>query len=175
MISTTLKSKILLGLSWILIINLLWACGRLPEEDTKRIAEEMENRELFHVTDGDIVEWVKKDGDSLSNFLNNDFKIDASSKSGKQNSFEDKVQSPVVVIWIFDEISDLEDEKQNDLWQAYQYNFENDLPLEANVQILEKYKTILYTAPIQKGNKVFGIWSLTYDWQDVVSQMSKDK
>lgn len=173
MISTTLKSKFYFLVGFMLLSSTLFTCGRLSEEDTKRIAAEMESRELFHVTDGDIVEWVKKDGDSLVKFLNEDFKIDAPNKSGNISLENKEIKSPKPDAWLFNKTSDLEDKKQNDLWQAYKYNFKNGLPLEANVQILEKYKTILYTAPIQTGENTLGIWSLTYDWQDVVSQMAK--
>ena len=93
----------------------------------------MESRELVHITDGDIVEWVKKDGDSMVNVLNKDFDINQSDNIQKGN----KTQN--LDIWLFNKTSDLENKKQNDLWQAYQYNFENNLPLEANVQILEKF------------------------------------
>ena len=60
--------------------------------------------------------------------------------------------------------------KEREIWQAYQYNVQNKLPIAENVQKVDN-DFMLYTAPVTINEKLVGMWSVLVDKKELVKEL----
>jgi hypothetical protein len=145
-------------------VMLLTACGGIDSSeqqiDRESIREEMEQREIRRVLPAELVEAAYERGATLSQQAL-EIAIDArQTKSGTLQGPGDFLSAAgkhidslakaenVDIRWVsVDTDTALLGEKERQLWEAYLYNIENELPVNDNVQRLgdEEY---LYTRPL---------------------------
>ena len=142
------RSLLLLGC---LIFFWAAACrGSLSEEDKKAIREEMESREIKRISEGQIVEAAFAKGRKLGRLLQ------------QSNAQIDSLEAfHAVEIRRLYQGSGM-NAKEASLWEAYQFNISEGLPLDDNVQMLGD-SSLLYTLPILEEDSLTGIWSVTFD------------
>jgi hypothetical protein len=164
--------------------------------DREAIKEEMEQREIKRILPAEIVEEAYRRGEILSQQAS-DLSLQVY-QPDEQNIREligpeamIKIDSlsraeGATISWV-DLTSDTAqlEEKERQLWEAYLYNVENELPLNDNVQRLgdEEY---LYTRPLvldaelmkkipgsesPEGSNFLGMWSIRLTKKELVQSM----
>lgn len=138
----------------------LWSCGD-QKIDTTKAREEMEAREIKVVSDAQIIEQAMKLGGEVSdkfrvNETEEGFEVDFGTESVYNKAF-----------YFFGEKNDLNGKEQQ-LFQAYNYNRKNGITSDPNVQKLEDGITLLYTRPIQVEDSTIGMWSIKFSRKQIV-------
>lgn len=146
-------------LSYLLMFCLL-GCGD-QKIDTTKAREEMEAREPKKVSDAQILDQAMKVGNEIAQ----SFKVTESDK-GLVFSLAERANLKTGY-YLFGEANDLNG-KAKQLFEAYEYNRNNNLKSEANVQPLDEGKTLLYTQPIIYNDSTLGMWSILFSRKEIV-------
>jgi len=176
-------------------LYLLSGCGRdggqNQQIDREAIKKEMEQREIKRLLPADLVEGAYQRGDLLAAkaeklILQDQQSFSSLLDSQALNAVDSLAQAEDVQIRWVDQANDSVrlDNKEQQLWEAYQYNVENSLPLDDNVQRLgdEEY---LYTKPLllnaHLGKKLngrvadtaafLGMWSIRITKKSLIRSM----
>lgn len=182
----------------ILLLAVTTACDNSSSQqeiDRQAVMEEMEQREVRRILPADLVEAAYLKGREISSkadavvwdnySLADDTLFDASQAIKIQayqtiDSLEEANEVEVNYVNLRTDTSTLVS-KELQLWEAYLYNVENDLPLNDNVQRLgdDRY---LYTKPIFLEEKVnhttsdnskffAGMWSIVISKKTLIQSM----
>ncbi|MDX2188879.1 MAG: hypothetical protein SFY32_03370 [Bacteroidota bacterium] len=185
----------------LLIANLqicfLISCNDQPI-DRNRFKKEMEQREIVRLTEGQLVEkglklssqifdsthvqfikWINENSLSKANFKCTDFKPNIDTVLFKVPVLEIKIK------YKFDSLSG---QKIDEIYDAYLYNVNKNLPIEDNIQKL-KSDSFLLTRPIiindnkclnchvkfqiKANQKLAGMWYFNISRKDVITSYSK--
>jgi hypothetical protein len=158
-----LKNYILL-LSLGLLITLL-ACED-KKIDTKAVKEEMKAREIKVIPEAKILDKAMVLGNELSSgFIYHR----ASNKADMPVKQGSKIQ-PKTSFNLLDGENNLKG-KEKMLFEAYLYNSENGINSEANVQSLNKERSLLYTAPLISEGNMIGMWSIIFLRKEIVQSI----
>ncbi|MFP4293777.1 MAG: hypothetical protein ACLFQ0_19260 [Cyclobacteriaceae bacterium] len=126
------------------------------------IQEEMEEREIKRILPGEIVEAAYTEGEKLSSQAQQIAVEAYRRRVGRDTNFADFVDAQALrdidslmqnkqasIHWVAasDDNPQLQDTERQ-IWEAYLYNVENDLPLNDNVQRLGE-DNFLYTRPVR--------------------------
>jgi hypothetical protein len=145
-----------------LILSLLLVgCGD-QKIDTRKAREEMEAREIKRVTEGQIVEKAL----SMGNQLAQEMEI---TKDG-QGAFLLRQESKLAYahdLVAFDEIEKFKG-KTLQVFSAYAYSAEHNIPSEASVQLLENGKEVLYAKPAFFQELPVGIIFINFPKKEIV-------
>ena len=113
--------------------------------DVEKVKEEINARKIRRFTDAQIVQAAYDSGKVIIDNLgftsiacNDDIEID-----------NDLVKECVIIC----DSTKLMNEKELQVWEAYQYNFTNNLPLKDNIQ-KSNDSSILYTKPLSSKNQI---------------------
>lgn len=198
-IQTTILRKLLYAFfAFLPIVGAMVGCGGSGEQqiDREAIREEMEQREIKRLLPAELVEGAYQRGEALAEAARDlvlqtypqpveeppaDFVTDvAVEKIDSLSKAED-----VSIAWV-SEITDTAglEEKEKQLWEAYLYNVDNDLPLNDNVQRIgdEEY---LYTKPLLLDLEIrrnmlgsesdttafLGMWSILISKKNLIQSM----
>lgn len=170
-----------------LSLFLFYSCVQ-PNQKGPTVQELIKSREIKQISDADIL----KEGAILGERLL--VKVDSTIKMSKtacDRCFVNHLsymKDSVAVTSYFDART-IQDEQEKQLFAAYQYSFENELPLSPAIQRKDK-STILYTAPIGDNNGLFrfcldscdrtsidrtipslGMWSIAIPIKLIVNEM----
>lgn len=153
----------------LLIVLLLNSCGD-QKIDTARAKAEMDAREIKKVSEAEIVTEAMRLGRKVSK----SFQVEIS-KEG-DNKFKsvvfEKKGSFEADHYFLDQPNDLEG-KALAIFQAYQYNAENNIESEDIVQKLEDGDTFLYSKPSELNGKLVGVWTILFQRKDLVLNIKK--
>lgn len=130
-------------LQFLLIAFLLYNCAPNPDQKSQQFQKELESREITRITDGQLNEYIFKLGNAI---------VDTILKS-KNDSLYIKIESKYgCKIYFYNSNSEIKDIKTAQLWDAYQYQIENNQPLENNIQKIDE-KISVFTYPISENKK----------------------
>jgi hypothetical protein len=194
-------SKNNIQISLLTISLLLPACG--GSENTQQVAgekiqEEMEQREIRRILPGEIVEVAYSRGEAMSRQAQQ-MALEAYRQAGSSQSlgvfmaqnFTESIdslsrQAGVGLSWVASAAPPQKmGEKERQIWEAYLYNVENDLPLNDNVQKIGD-EAFLYTRPfmadeaflsenpsvkIASKKGFIGMWSVRIDKKLLIQSM----
>ncbi len=143
---------------------LLSACDTGTKLDSQKIAEEVRNRKIVHLSQAQITENAFQEGKALSGWLDKRLLLQLQTTPDKKNSIKwaahcdpkmlsaDSLQKAYAVT--IERIGLRADpkkiklsDKAMQIWDAYRYNAENKLPMEPNVQ-RDGEAFLLYSSPI---------------------------
>ncbi len=139
---------------------LLSSCGD-QKIDTTKAREEMEAREIKVVSEAQIIDQAEKLGNTFSEQL-------SVSKESGEFQFNWPEDSPFEISYYLFESEEEPEGKAQALFQAYQYNKENGITSESNVQKLENGTKLLFTSPILFEGESIGMWALVILRKEVV-------
>ncbi|TAF64263.1 MAG: hypothetical protein EAZ55_11780 [Cytophagales bacterium] len=132
--------------------------------DRKAIAQEVKNRKIKKISEGQLLEFTQTLGNQLVVLLEkNDAKAQEllQKYETKANFFLFKGENKKFVF-----------SKEKEILEAYQYNIEKGLPIESNIQNIVKEQIIVFNAPYQdKNGKVVGMWSIHFPRSQVVKNV----
>ena len=155
----------------LLLLLVLASCAD-KKVDTTSIKKEMKAREVKVIPEGKILQTAMSIGNQIVKELKNispeenanigladhsqriQQKLSLENVSIRALSFKDETQTM--------------HEKEHQILEAYLYNVENNIPLEANIQPLNKGETLLYTAPLSEDGNAMGMWSIKIPRKTVV-------
>ena len=136
--------SILIYLSVISILFASAACSvKQADMDVEKVKEEINSRKIRRVTDAEIVQAAYDSGKTIIEKVD----LDQTSCNESINLENELVLSCSLVC----DDAVLEDEKEKQIWSAYQYNFENGLEMADNIQ-KSGDAVLLYTLPITVAN-----------------------
>lgn len=194
-LSITSSTLIIIGL-----LQVMAGCGGAGNSeqqiDREAIKEEMEQREIKRILPAELVEEAYRRGETLSQQAL-DLSLEVYRPAGQ--NIRDLIGPEAMIridslsrtegatiSWV-DKTTDTTQlqEKERQLWEAYLYNVENELPLNDNVQRLgdEEY---LYTQPLvldaellkkipgserREGANFLGMWSIRLTKKELVQSM----
>ena len=153
----------------LLIMLLLNACGD-QKIDTAKAKAEMEAREIKKVSEAEIVTEAMRLGKQVSRSFQVEISIEGDNKF-KSVAFEKKGNYETDHYFL-DQPNDLEG-KALAIFEAYQYNGENDIKSEDVVQKLEDGDTFLYSKPSELNGKLVGVWTIRFQRKDLVLNIEK--
>lgn len=136
-------------------LMLLFACAD-GKVDTSKVQAEMKAREVKVVPEAKIVERAFFVGDSLLQSL--DPAKRTSSDWGKVHSWKLSGLNVDCTLYAISNTYALA-EKEQQVFEAYQYSAENSLEAEPNVQRLPE-EIMVYNAPFINEGKLAGMWSI---------------
>lgn len=165
--------------------------------DREAIKQEMAKREIRHILPAQIVEAAYSKGKALSSqteamavqhfqsaqapaFITDASLISIDSLAKAQNTS---------IRWIPAQTSDVQlSELEQQLWDAYWYNVENELPVNDNVQKIDE-ETYLYTKPLMLNtalkeklslradttfpSRFLGMWSIQLSKKEIIQAMEE--
>lgn len=152
-------------LSIIILALFAFNCSN-QKVDTKKALQDIKSQEIQVVSDAEIIEKAMAMGDSISAIMN--ITVEGEKVSWTPKSFND-IQ---VVGLPFNEEAELSG-KEKSIYQAYQYNSQNDIKSPANVQFLEDTHFILYTAAMKVQDEEIGMWSIKIPRKAIVLSIAK--
>ena len=157
--------------SLFLILLVLGACSD-KKVDTTFIQKEMKAREVKVVPEAKILQTAMSIGNRIAKELQN-IPFGEHTNTGLIE-YNEPVQQKLLLEDIsiralsFESETQSMHEKERQLLEAYLYNIENGLPLEANVQQLNEGETLLYTVPLVREGSPLGMWSVKIPRKTVV-------
>tara|TARA_R110001599_G_scaffold160515_5_gene348330 strand:- start:431 stop:898 length:468 start_codon:yes stop_codon:yes gene_type:complete len=134
--------------------------------DTKKALQDMKSQEIQIVSDAEIIETAMAIGDSLSTTLS--FTMDG----------EKVILTPIenniaeIVGLAFNEENTLKG-KEKAIYEAYQYNSQNDIKSPANVQFLDDTHFVLYTSAMVAEGQEVGMWLIKIPRKTIVLGVAK--
>lgn len=159
-----MKNTAFLALITLLAACSLAACGG-GKVNTSQLKGEMKSREIRRIPEATIIERTMSLGDSLVQKLDAEAAMAQAGTAIKTWSFSGNSLSATA--YAFHKNYDLA-EKEAGVLAAYQYNADNNLVAEPNVQKLPgdpangETDLIAYNAPIMINKKLVGMWSLHF-------------
>ena len=193
---------------YLLITFYLLSCN-FQRPDTTGYQEEFKDREVRRVTDGQLTDFAIKKGKLIIDSLESELSIKLSSLSNSKDLptstficdenlllFKEFVETNYKFEVNRKSIYDSsKQEKEAEVIEAYEYNSQNKLPLEDNLQKIDD-KQLLYTRPIiltnpqcikchgkknqghikllmfnQKDSTLFGVWSLVMSKKELIKRI----
>lgn len=147
----------------------IMACSN-KKIDTKRAFEEMKKHEIQVVSDAQILEAAKAIGNEISqNLIINSYDSIAGIDYKFENTVLDSLQNPVLIFQKPPVLSGI----AREIYDAYVYNHENDIPSTENVQLDKTTKVLVYTSPVRYNNEVVGILIVSIPRKDIVLGLNK--
>jgi|GEM_PF-5906795 len=113
--------------------------------DVEKVKEEINERKIRRFTDAQIVQAAYDSGKVIIS----DLKLSSTSCNDRIEISNDLVQECIIIC----DSTNLTNKKEQQVWEAYQYNFANELPLKDNIQ-KSNDTSILYTKPLSSNNQV---------------------
>ncbi len=148
------------------------ACSDFKENsyNTKAVAEEVKNRKIKHISEGQLLEWVGTKGSEAVLFLQEQ---DSKKLQSGIDSLQEKYQIKIrrIPFNTTEDISSYEKE----VLEAYQYSAENNIAMDNNVQVLKESNEVLFNAPLYKDKKVIGIWNIVFSRKEAIKRMDVKK
>ncbi len=152
-----------------LFLLLAFSCS--PEKvDTSLVADEIKSRRIRKISASRIIEETQTKG----NLILNCFAKDSSllKKTSSKDSLE-YIYACKIALWNGDTATWENSGKDYlyQVWDAYQYNIENQIALDENVQIFpERY--ILYTRPLNLlSKKNLLLWVVLFDKKELIKNI----
>jgi hypothetical protein len=166
-----------------IILFIIKACSS-PETgiNSKEIKDEINNRKIRRISEALIIESSfargKKVMDSIRVTAENhkDLSSDTLTRFGSLQPLVDHLQqeNKAEIKKVLD--TDLKGnslkKQEREIFEAYQYNIEQGLKVDDNVQILEKH--IFYAAPIVENGELKGMWSIFFDKGELIKGISEN-
>jgi len=152
-------------LSIIILALFAFNCSN-QKVDTKKALQDMKSQEIQVVSDVQIIEKAKQMGDSISAKLKVNFEDEKVTWTAIKSG-EIEVQGLP-----FNGENNLEG-KGKAIYQAYQYNSQNDIKSPANVQFLEDSHFVLYTSAMVAEGKELGMWFIKIPRKTIVLSVAQ--
>lgn len=151
----------------------LYACG---QADTQRKSDafktERKAREIRRITDGQIQTAAYEEGKTLHTRLEGILlsQIDTANfdcEEAKNIQFQNEI---LVSFKLYCYRSKEMSEKEMQIWEAYQKNIDQKLPIGDNLQKLGETE-FLYSAPLYINSQYKGIWSIIMSKREIVRKI----
>lgn len=133
--------------------------------DTTQARKEMESREIKVVSEAQIIQETMRLGQSLIKSFSVDSIRNETSLSYRVGYGEDTLWKKTH--YLFNETYDLKG-KLFEVFDAYQYNWEEGIASEPNVQKLAGGTELLFTAPMTFNGQNIGMWAITFPRKQIV-------
>lgn len=140
----------------ILLAPIGFSCHETNNQNSKAVKEEMRSREIVHATPGQIAQRATEMGDSLIEQAENRWKLAREENQIKpcsslfsqvQAEIKGKFQSDVqLLLFENNPLQSTRSQTEREVIDAYLYNRENGISIEANLQ-KDGEKEFLYTSP----------------------------
>ncbi len=155
------------------IAILFLACGQIDtQRQSDTLKKEMKAKKLKRLTDGQIQTAAFEEGKSIALRLEGILLNLADTNSfdceeAKNIQFQNEV---LVSFKLFCQPSSDMNEKEKQIWEAYQNSLSQKLPLSDNLQKLGE-TAFLYSAPLYIKNQYQGLWSIVLSKKEIVRKM----
>ncbi|KXX72638.1 hypothetical protein [Flammeovirga sp. SJP92] len=140
-------------LAYFLIIASLFSCGLRTSDkiDANSVNKQIKERKIKQIHENDIAE----KGYSIGRSIVKTTTIDQPCGDLALSIFADSLKPYIKKAWV--ECSTPTDEIEKSVWEAYQYNIDNKLPLNDNIQGIitsSNKKSYLYSSPLSKDDSL---------------------
>ena len=175
-------------LSLFILFFMIYSCSD-RKVNTEAYKREQKKRAVKHVTEGEINQYANKKGkeitgkitpgfhsllqkqDSTVAYTYSQFKSTLEAIKRKNNMVKDFRLYPV------SPDTTAKYPKEKSLWEAYQYNLENNIKQEDNIQAFED-SLFLYTRPLtvkkDTSDSLKGMWSLVLSKKQLIIEMPQE-
>lgn len=148
----------------VLFVVFLCACEDVKHPDMDNTMQELQNRKIVRLLDSEVESHA---GDLGRICLN---KIQSQSIDSVQLYLNEGNKG---IINRVTSLNDIQLEKEKQVWEAYKYSLENDLPLEMNLQETPEGNFVI-NEPILEDSVFMGMWSLHLNREYVVQNISRE-
>jgi hypothetical protein len=161
------------AIQYFILLICLSACG---QTDTQRksdaFKQERKAREIRRITDGQIQTAAYEEGKSLHTRLEGVLLSQMDSTNFDcQEANNIQFQSETLVSFkLYCEKNKEMNSKEMQLWEAYQKNIQQQLPVGDNLQKLDE-ATFLYSVPFYIGRQYKGIWSIVMSKREIIRKI----
>ena len=166
-----------------IVLFIVKACSN-PETgiNSKEVKQEISNRKIRRISEALIIESTFAKGKKVMDTLrvsaknHKDQSSDTLSRLGSLQPLVDQLQqeNKAEIKKVLD--TDLKGnslkKQEKEIFEAYQYNIEQGLKVDDNVQILDKH--IFYAAPIVENGELKGMWSIFFDKGELIKGISEN-
>ncbi len=164
-------------ISMLIVLGALLSCGDTAEQlqNRQKLRDDLQTHTIKKITDDQIVTQSMELGKKLTATLSQKDDDSTFWLSAEGSHYLDSVSRQFTVEEIrflsLTTIPDLDYHTlEIQLWEAYQYSAENNLPLQANVQMLDD-DLVLFTDPLTSENGLQGIWSIKQSKKALIRAM----
>lgn len=161
---------------FICLVVFLSACRyERPAQNADYLGEERQNRQVKRVTEQELIQIVFERGQKFADGLNQNLsiaskdleKIDCAKLVFEELPKEmDYVSSYRLVCDSAGKMLD----KERQIWEAYQQNWKQKLPLDENLQKID-LQTWLFTAPFFHKGQFVGMWSVVLNRKELIKSL----
>jgi hypothetical protein len=142
------------------------SCDKRP--DTTGYKQELKDREVMRVTDGQLTQFAFKKGTIIADSIQNLEKIGAS-----VNSFVDFFKSQYFIdIQLLNKIPIDTVSKIYQVYDAYLYNTQNGIACEDNLQKIAGGDTLLFSRAIITGKELKGLWLIKMPKKELIKRIT---
>jgi hypothetical protein len=157
-----------------LLIITFTSCNRQKKADTTIIKKELQERTLVRVTEGQLMDFVGKEGKTIADIVQSSIVI-----NGDNLDLDSSTVKPLIEAYSYDITVKKRQQidkssKEFEVWEAYNYCLENELALEDNIQKLGT-DLILYNRALASENKLLGLISISMTRKNLVKRISNEK
>jgi hypothetical protein len=152
---------------------LLFACGQADtQRKSEAFKEERKAREIRRITDGQIQTAAYEEGKNLHTrlegiLLSQVDSTDFDCETAKEVQFQNEI---LVSFKLHCAKNETMNEKEAQIWEAYQKNIQQKLPIGDNLQKLGDTE-FLYSAPFYLNKQYKGIWSIVLNKREIVRKI----
>jgi hypothetical protein len=157
----------------IFIMLLCLACGQIDtQRQSDTLKKEMKAKKLKRLTEGQIQTAAFEEGKSIVLRLEGILLSIADTNNFDCEEFKNiQFQNEVLVSFrLFCQQSPEMNEKERQIWEAYQNNLNQKLPIGDNLQKLGE-TAFLYSCPLYIKNQYQGLWSIILNKKEIVRKM----
>jgi hypothetical protein len=166
------------NLYFVLLLALFTTTACSPEQDPRRrkfITDELKNRKIKRVTDSQLLGAANSFGktavEKLQNELLNNYEAGKPFDCKATSYIKAKIDLQYVLTYrIVCEATQTTFDKEKQLWQAYQYNAQQELELTDNLQKIDN-EAIIYTSPITLNGQLVGMWTVVLNKKEIVKNL----
>ncbi|SFF26162.1 hypothetical protein [Thermoflexibacter ruber] len=157
----------------VFIMLLFIACGQIDtQRQSDTLKKEMKAKKLKRLTEGQIQTAALEEGKSIVLRLEGILLSIADTNNFDCEEFKNiQFQNEVLMSFkLFCQQSPEMNEKERQIWEAYQNNLSQKLPIGDNLQKLGQTE-FLYSAPLYIKNQYRGLWSIVLSKKEIVRKM----
>ena len=153
----------------LITLFLLTQCDKRP--DTRGYKEELKDRELMRVTEGQLDQFIMSKGKLIADSLEKITQLPKISPQAK--AFIDTIAFKYNIEINAKQLTDLStDSKAYQILDAYSYNMKNNIPNEDNIQKIAGADTILFTRAILVKDSLWGMWMLSMPKKEMIKRIT---
>ena len=155
------------------LLLLLCACGQVDSQrKSEAFKQERKAREIRKITDGQIQAAAYEEGKNLHTRLEGILlsQIDSTQfDCGEVKNIQFQSET-LINFTLYCSKSKEMNIKEIQIWEAYQKNIQQKLPIGDNLQKLDDM-SFLYSAPLYIGNQYKGIWSIVMSKREIIRKI----